>query len=290
MTLEAKSIADDTTATIGEGSTVDSDNPILRLEGINKWFASRSYGLRRGTGQHIQVLHDVSLSVKRGEVVVIIGPSGSGKSTLLRCMNLLTVPEQGQLVFDGKSLLSAQGQRGTAAVCASSDLRSARQRIGMVFQHFNLFPHKTVLQNVALAPMRVLGLSAQEANACALTELEHVGMAFKADAYPGQLSGGQKQRVAIARSMAMRPEIMLFDEATSALDPEIIKDVLDQMKRLAAAGMTMVVVTHEIGFAREVGDRIIFMDQGRIVEEGAARDVVFAPKHPRTQAFLQAIL
>jgi len=269
---------------------MQSDQDIIKLEGINKWFGPAQPRWRAAAAQPVHVLRDVSLSVRRGEVVVIIGPSGSGKSTLLRCMNLLTVPEAGRITFRGNVVLSAGAQAGSPPAGQRADLRQLRQQVGMVFQHFNLFPHKTVLRNVMLAPMRVLGLTAGQAEARAMEELERVGMADKAGAYPGQISGGQKQRVAIARAMAMRPQLMLFDEATSALDPEIIKDILDQMKRLAQSGMTMVVVTHEIGFAREVGDRIVFMDQGAIVEQGSARELVASPGNPRTRAFLQAIL
>ena len=256
---------------------------ILALNGINKWFGE-------GTSRH-HVLKDVTLTVRKGEVLVIIGPSGSGKSTLLRCVNMLTSPEQGSITFMGRRWSSpVSGWNPLAAFRHERDLRELRTRIGMVFQHFNLFPHKTALKNVMLAPMRVLGLSAGAARERSLAELDRVGMKLKADAYPGQLSGGQKQRVAIARAMVMRPELMLFDEATSALDPEIIEEILGQMKKLAAEGMTMIVVTHEMGFAREVGDRIVFMDEGRIVEEGPARDLIAAPKNPRTQTFLRAIL
>jgi polar amino acid transport system ATP-binding protein len=238
------------------------------------------------------VLKDVSLQVRKGEVLVIIGPSGSGKSTLLRCMNMLTPPEQGTVKFLGRAWEAADTSRGSPLSFwrRERELCQLRTRMGMVFQHFNLFPHRTVVRNVMLAPMRVLGLSAKSARERALIELERVGMGAKADAYPNQLSGGQKQRVAIARAMAMQPELMLFDEATSALDPEIIEDVLGQMKALAAEGMTMIVVTHEMGFAREVGDQIIFMDEGRIVEQGPAPEVITNPTHPRTKAFLRAVL
>jgi ABC-type polar amino acid transport system ATPase subunit len=260
--------------------------PILEIDRINKWFDA---GHRK---ERLHVLKDVSLDVRKGEVLVIIGPSGSGKSTLLRCMNMLTPPDQGTIRFLGR-VLSAPG-RGLASPLSSwrreRELCQLRTRMGMVFQHFNLFPHKSALRNVMLAPIRVLGMSVESARERALAELERVGMKGKADAYPSQLSGGQKQRVAIARAMAMQPELMLFDEATSALDPEIIEDVLGQMKALAAGGMTMVVVTHEMGFAREVGDRIIFMDEGRIVEQGPARELIANPAHPRTKTFLRAIL
>ncbi len=257
---------------------------ILALEGLNKWFG-------QGPDRH-HVLKDISLTVRRGEVLVIIGPSGSGKSTLLRCVNMLTPPDQGDIVFmERRWSPAASGWKSPfAAFRHEQDLRQLRRRIGMVFQHFNLFPHKTALKNVMLGPIRVLGLSAETARERSLAALEQVGMKHKAGAYPGQLSGGQKQRVAIARAMVMRPDLMLFDEATSALDPEIIEEILGQMKSLAADGMTMIVVTHEMGFAREVGDRIIFMDEGRIIEEGRARELITAPKNPRTQAFLRAIL
>lgn len=268
------------------------DDVVLRLEQINKWFGRvrRWYGRDNDARHH--VLKDVSLSVKKGEVLVVIGPSGSGKSTLLRCINMLTPADSGAVTFLDRhwSLPQVRLRSPMAHWRRERDLRRMRARIGMVFQHFNLFPHKTALANIMLAPMRVLEMPFAQAKDRALAELERVGMAGKATAYPGQLSGGQKQRVAIARAMAMRPELMLFDEATLALDPEIIEDILDQMKQLAMAGMTMIVVTHEMGFAREMGDRIIFMDEGRIVEEGTARELVAAPKNPRTQAFLRAIL
>jgi polar amino acid transport system ATP-binding protein len=238
------------------------------------------------------VLKEIDLTLGKGEVLVVIGPSGSGKSTLLRCINMLAPPDSGTLTFFGERWPAAAGRslNPLQLMARERALRRLRRRIGVVFQHFNLFPHKTVERNVMLAPMRVLGMTAAAARERALEELTRVGMAAKASAYPSQLSGGQKQRVAIARAMAMRPDLMLFDEATSALDPEIIEDILDQMRRLAAAGMTMIVVTHEMGFAREVGDRIIFMDEGRIVEEGEAKTLLAEPRNPRTRAFLRAIL
>jgi polar amino acid transport system ATP-binding protein len=225
----------------------------------------------------IEVLRNVSLTVAPGTTTCIIGPSGSGKSTLLRGVNRLHEPKSGDVLLAGESALNVK-----------PDL--LRARIGMVFQHFNLFPHMTAADNVALGPMRALGLSKSEARRRSLEELQRVGMADKVDAYPSQLSGGQKQRTAIARALAMQPQLMLFDEATSALDPELIGGVLEEMKRLAESGMTMIVVTHEMGFAREVGDRIIFMDEGRIVEEGRARELIEHPQNERTQAFLSAIL
>lgn len=265
---------------------------ILTLDGLNKWFGRPPRWYRRQSDTRHHVLRDVTLSVRKGEVLVIIGPSGSGKSTLLRCINMLTPAESGMVTFLNRSVAMGQlrSRNPIGRLIQERELRRMRTRIGMVFQHFNLFPHRTAVRNIMLAPMRVLGLSSAQAKERALAELERVGLANKADAYPAQLSGGQKQRVAIARAMAMRPELMLFDEATSALDPEIVKDILDQIKALAAAGMTMIVVTHEMGFAREVGDRIIFMDEGRIVEEGPSKSLISAPQNPRTQAFLRAIL
>jgi ABC-type polar amino acid transport system ATPase subunit len=258
---------------------------IVRAERINKWF-------HRGHAKEQHVLRDVDLGVTKGEVLVVIGPSGSGKSTLLRCINFLAPPETGSVTFLGETLSREDLPRFDvrARLDYERRLRHFRTKIGMVFQHFNLFPHMSALDNVASAPIRVLGLSKQAARARGLEELERVGIAAKANAYPSQLSGGQKQRVAIARALAMRPELMLFDEATSALDPELIGGILEEMKKLAESGMTMMVVTHEMGFAREVGDRLLFMDGGRIVEEGGARDVLAAPQNARTQEFLRAIL
>lgn len=226
----------------------------------------------------LHVLKGIDLEIKEREVVVIIGPSGSGKSTLLRCINYLEEPTEGKITVDGIALTN------------EASINAVRAEVGMVFQRFNLFPHMTVLQNIMLAPMKVRKLQQAEAETIALALLQKVGLSDKANAYPEQLSGGQQQRVAIARALAMKPKVMLFDEPTSALDPEMIKEVLDVMKDLANEGMTMAVVTHEMGFAREVGDRVIFMDEGRIVEEGTPEQIFTAAKEERTQAFLSKIL
>ncbi|MGG4397933.1 amino acid ABC transporter ATP-binding protein [Paenibacillus thiaminolyticus] len=225
------------------------------------------------------VLKDINLSIKQGEVVVVIGPSGSGKSTMVRCINRLETVTDGELLVDGVRVNDK-----------SIDINQLRRNIGMVFQHFNLYPHKTVLENITLAPIQVAGMSRQEAEQAAMLNLEKVGIADKAKAYPSQLSGGQQQRVAIARGLAMKPKIMLFDEPTSALDPETIGEVLDVMRTLAKEGMTMVVVTHEMGFAREVADRIVFMDQGRIIEEAEPADFFTSPREERARVFLSRIL
>jgi polar amino acid transport system ATP-binding protein len=240
--------------------------------------AIRAVGLTKRFGA-ATVLDDVDLDVATGEVVCVIGPSGSGKSTLLRCLNLLEVPTAGR-VFLGDDELTAPG----------APVDALRRRLGMVFQSFNLFPHRTVIDNVTLAPVTVLGLDRATARARGLALLDRVGLADRADEHPARLSGGQQQRVAIARALAMEPEAMLFDEVTSALDPELVKDVLAVMRSLAEAGMTMVVVTHEMGFAREVGDRVVFMDGGAIVEEGPPAAVLSAPRHERTQRFLSRVL
>ncbi|MDQ0272719.1 amino acid ABC transporter ATP-binding protein [Cytobacillus purgationiresistens] len=226
-----------------------------------------------------QVLKDINLTINKGEVVVVIGPSGSGKSTLLRCINHLESISNGTLTVNEVSVSDKK-----------TDINKLRKEIGMVFQHFHLYPHKTVLQNITLAPMKVLGQSDEEAKKIAMKYLEKVGIAEKANALPSQLSGGQQQRVAIARGLAMNPEIMLFDEPTSALDPEMIGEVLDVMKALAHEGMTMVVVTHEMGFAREVADRIVFMDQGQILEEAIPAEFYAEPKEERAKLFLSRIL
>ena len=227
----------------------------------------------------IKALQGVSAEIRRGEVVVVIGPSGSGKSTFLRCLNLLEVPTHGAISFEGVDITDPR-----------VNINLHRQKMGMVFQHFNLFPHMTVLKNMTLAPMKLLHKSRQEAEEKAMGLLKRVNLADRANAYPNQLSGGQKQRIAIVRALCMEPEVMLFDEPTSALDPEMVGEVLDVMKRLAEEGMTMVVVTHEMGFAREVGDRVIFMDSGRIIEQGTPQEIFDHPKNPRLREFLGKIL
>ncbi|WP_096437952.1 amino acid ABC transporter ATP-binding protein [Alteribacter populi] len=227
----------------------------------------------------LEVLKGINAEVKEKEVVCVIGPSGSGKSTFLRCLNLLEQVTSGEVMIDGENLTDPK-----------ININKLRSQVGMVFQHFNLFPHKTVLQNVTLGPLKVKDMSKEEADDLAHSLLDKVGLSDKADVYPGSLSGGQKQRVAIARSLAMNPKVMLFDEPTSALDPELVGGVLEAMKDLAKEGMTMVVVTHEMGFAREMGDRVIFMDDGKIMEEGSPQDLFDNPQHPRTQDFLRMVL
>ncbi|MBB6632100.1 ATP-binding cassette domain-containing protein [Clostridium algidicarnis] len=226
-----------------------------------------------------KVLKGVNEEIKKGEVVVVIGPSGSGKSTFLRCLNLLEIPTSGHIVFEGQDITDKK-----------VDINKLREKMGMVFQQFNLFPHKTILDNITLAPIKVKGKSKEEAESIAFKLLDKIGLREKAKSYPSQLSGGQKQRIAIARALAMEPTVMLFDEPTSALDPEMVGEVLAVMKDLAKEGMTMVVVTHEMGFAKEVGDRVLFMDDGNIVEEGKPLDIFSNPKNPRTKDFLSKIL
>jgi ABC-type polar amino acid transport system ATPase subunit len=243
-------------------------------------------GVRKSFGS-LEVLKGVDLDVAKGEVVCILGPSGSGKSTLLRCVNLLEPPEEGEIFLEGKDICKGPGS-GTGE--QSWNLDFVRQRVGMVFQQFNLFPHKTVLDNVTMAPRRVLGKSQPEAEEKAKALLERVGLSDKLAQYPERLSGGQQQRVAIARSLAMEPHVMLFDEVTSALDPELVKEVLDTMRELAEEGMTMLVVTHEMGFAKEVGDQVVFMDGGVIVEQGKPADVLDHPREERTKKFLGLVL
>ncbi|MDB6354056.1 amino acid ABC transporter ATP-binding protein [Trichococcus sp. K1Tr] len=234
--------------------------------------------LKKSFGSN-EVLKGIDLEVAEGEVVCIIGPSGSGKSTLLRCLNKLEEVTDGHVLIDGKDITEK-----------TTDINEVREEIGMVFQHFNLFPHLSVMDNITLAPVELKRQNKEAARVKAVELLETVGLSEKADAFPSSLSGGQKQRVAIARALAMNPEIMLFDEPTSALDPEMVGDVLEVMKKLAKQGMTMVVVTHEMGFAREVGHRVIFMDGGYIVEEGTPDEVFGSPQHPRTQDFLNKVL
>ncbi len=234
--------------------------------------------LHKSFGQ-LDVLTGLDLDINRGDVMVIIGPSGSGKSTFLRCLNLLEMPTGGKIFFNGHDITDKH-----------TNINIHRQKMGMVFQHFNLFPHMTILQNMTVAPIKLLKKSKAEAEAHAMQLLERVGLADRAGAYPKQLSGGQKQRVAIVRALAMEPEVMLFDEPTSALDPEMVGEVLEVMKELAAEGMTMVVVTHEMGFAREVGNRVLFMDEGKILEEASPSEIFENPKHPRLKDFLSKVL
>ena len=242
---------------------------VIEVRGLEKHF---------NEGQ-LKALQGVDTEVHRGEVMVVIGPSGSGKSTFLRCLNLLEKPTKGTITFEGVDITSPK-----------VDINIHRQKMGMVFQHFNLFPHMTVLKNMTLAPMKLKKISEKDATDKAMALLERVGLADRANAYPSQLSGGQKQRIAIVRALCMEPEVMLFDEPTSALDPEMVGEVLDVMKELAKSGMTMVCVTHEMGFAREVGDRVLFFDEGKIVEEGAPQDIFSAPKEQRTKDFLNKVL
>ncbi|WP_300329763.1 amino acid ABC transporter ATP-binding protein [Fusobacterium sp.] len=227
----------------------------------------------------VEVLKDISVEIKKGEVIAVIGPSGSGKSTFLRCLNKLEEPTKGNIYINEKNLMDE-----------STNINKIRENVGMVFQHFNLFPHKTVLENLTIAPLKVKNANLDEINKKAIKLLEKVGLANKADAYPDQLSGGQKQRIAIARALAMDPEVILFDEPTSALDPEMIKEVLDVMKDLAEEGMTMIIVTHEMGFAKNVADRVFFMDRGNILEDDSPEVIFNNPKHERTKEFLNKVL
>ncbi|WP_149554449.1 amino acid ABC transporter ATP-binding protein [Treponema pectinovorum] len=244
-----------------------SDKIKIHVENLRKTFGT------------LEVLKDISLDITEGEVVCIIGPSGSGKSTFLRCLNHLEVPTSGKIVVDGKDITDKK-----------INLNKVRENIGMVFQHFNLFANKTVIQNLILAPVELKKMTKQEAKINGMKLLQRVGLETKADAHPQQLSGGQKQRVAIARSLAMNPSVLLFDEPTSALDPEMVGEVLAVMKELANGGMTMIVVTHEMGFAREVADRVLFMDGGYIVEQGTAEQVLKNPQEERTKSFLEKVL
>ena len=243
---------------------------LIQVQDLKKHFTGTSA---------IKALDGVSVDIKKGEVVVVIGPSGSGKSTLLRCINLLEVPTGGQILFNGVDITDK-----------SCNINLHRQKMGMVFQHFNLFPHMTILRNMTLAPVKLLHKSQEEADAQALKLLQRVGLGDRGNAYPAQLSGGQKQRVAIVRALMMEPEVMLFDEPTSALDPEMVGEVLEVMKELAHDGMTMVVVTHEMGFAREVGSRVLFMADGKLVEQGTPEQIFEHPQNPRLQDFLGKVL
>ncbi len=241
--------------------------PVIHIKNLHKKFGD------------LHVLKGINEEVKEGEVVVVIGPSGSGKSTLLRCLNLLEEPTEGEILFNGISITDKK-----------NNINKQREKMGMVFQQFNLFPHMTVLENITLAPIQIRNMAVSEANDVAASLLKRIGLLEKAKAYPKQLSGGQQQRIAIARALAMSPQLMLFDEPTSSLDPEMVGEVLDVMKELAAEGMTMVVVTHEMGFARQVGSRVLFMDEGLIVEENTPQAIFNQPRHPRTKDFLGKIL
>jgi ABC-type polar amino acid transport system ATPase subunit len=244
---------------------------MLRLEGVEKRFGT------------LEVLRGIDLDIAKGEVVCVLGPSGSGKSTLLRCINLLEPPDGGRILLEGMEITAEKGKN-------PHGVDYVRRHVGMVFQQFNLFPHKSAMENISLAQQTVLDRSGEEARSKSASLLERVGLGDKLDEYPDRLSGGQQQRVAIARALAMDPHVMLFDEVTSALDPELIKEVLDVMRELADEGMTMIVVTHEIGFARDVGDRAVFMDGGVFVEQGPAKQVIDSPKEERTKRFLGLVL
>ncbi len=261
---EAAASADQAAGERGDGS------PMVELRGVHKRFGS------------LHVLRGIDMTVDRGSVVCVVGPSGSGKSTLLRCLNLLEPPEEGQILLEGKEITGRKRDK--------EGVDFVRRRVGMVFQDFNLFQHKNARDNVSMAQMRVLDRSRDDAHARSEKLLERVGLADKLDEYPDRLSGGQQQRVAIARALAMDPHVMLFDEVTSALDPELVKEVLDVLRGLAREGMTMIVVTHEMGFAREVADRVVFMDEGVIVEEGPPAEVLERPREERTSRFLGLVL
>jgi len=246
-----------------------NDNTMISVQDLKKYY----------NGEKIKALDGVSAEIHRGEVVVVIGPSGSGKSTFLRCLNLLEVPTDGHILFNGTDIIDEK-----------TDINLHRQKMGMVFQHFNLFPHMTILKNMTVAPIKILKKSKAEAEEQAMALLTRVGLEDRANAYPSQLSGGQKQRIAIVRALCMNPDVMLFDEPTSALDPEMVGEVLDVMRQLARDGMTMVVVTHEMGFAKEVGSRVIFMDEGKIVEENNPVTMFQSPNSERLKSFLAKVL
>ena len=256
-----------------------TSDKLIQVKNLKKYY-------NKGT---LHALDNVSVDVNRGDVMVVIGPSGSGKSTLLRSLNLLEVPTDGEILFHNIDITKKKFVNKHGKV-EKVDINLHRQKMGMVFQHFNLFPHKTILDNMILAPMKVLGVSKAEATEKALVLLKRVGLEDRAGAFPIQLSGGQKQRIAIVRALMMEPEVMLFDEPTSALDPEMVGEVLEVMKELARGGMTMVVVTHEMGFAREVGNRVLFMADGKLLEEGTPEEIFDHPKHPRLQDFLAKVL
>ena len=243
---------------------------MIRVESLEKNFGEKN---------EIHVLKGINETIQKGERVVVIGPSGSGKSTFLRCLNLMEQPTKGRVFFEGKEITDPK-----------TNINAVRQKIGMVFQHFNLFPHLSIMQNITLAPVKLKKMTKEQADKKAMELLKRVGLEEKANAYPSQLSGGQKQRIAIVRALAMNPDVMLFDEPTSALDPEMVGEVLDVMKELANEGMTMVVVTHEMGFAREVADRVLFMYDGYIAEQGTPEEIFKNPQNPRTKQFLQSVL
>ena len=256
-----------------------SANTIIKVNSLKKHY-------NRGA---IKALDGVSVDIYKGDVMVVIGPSGSGKSTFLRSLNLMEDPTAGEIIFNGVDITKRK-YKDAEGKYVKVNIDEHRQKMGMVFQHFNLFPHMTILDNMTLAPIKVKGVKKEEAEAKAMALLERVGLADRAKAYPIQLSGGQKQRIAIVRALMMEPEVMLFDEPTSALDPEMVGEVLDVMKELADEGMTMVVVTHEMGFAREVGNRVLFMADGKLVEQGSPSDIFDRPQHPRLQEFLAKVL
>jgi polar amino acid transport system ATP-binding protein len=269
-------VSNDLLAAIG-GAPTSSTEVVVDAQHVNKWFGK------------LHVLQDVSLQVKRQEVVVILGPSGSGKTTFIRCVNHLEKIQQGRIAVNGH-LIGYREVNGNLVEDKEANIARQRQEIGMVFQRFNLFPHKTALENIIEAPTQVRGMPRDQALEMGSALLQRVGLAAKSDAYPAQLSGGQQQRVAIARALAMKPALMLFDEPTSALDPEMIGEVLEVMKELAREGMTMIVVTHEMGFAREVADSVVFMDEGVVVESGKPSEVLANPREARTKSFLSKVL
>ena len=253
---------------------IESLEPVIEVKGLCKNFGEN------------YVLNGIDIDINKGDVVAVIGPSGCGKSTFLRCLNLLEQPNDGEILFEGEYIYNALDKKGKK----DKEINLYRQKIGMVFQHFNVFPHMTVLQNITLSPMLIKKISKEEAEEKAMKLLESVGLVDKANAYPKTLSGGQKQRLAIVRALAMEPKVMLFDEPTSALDPEMVKGVLEVIKGVAQSGMTVVIVTHEMGFAKEISDRVLFMDEGLIIESGTPKEIFENPKHERTKEFLSKVL